>query len=112
MAGAVAEKLESIQRHAGVKGREIALMLASTPQTVSRWRNDQVSPQPNRLRQLLALEWIADQLAEFFEPDQARVWLMSHHPLLDGDRPADRIAQGDTDNVVALIDQLRDGAHL
>ena len=37
-ASAVARKLDAIRDRAGVQGREIALLLGTTPQTVSRWR--------------------------------------------------------------------------
>jgi len=61
---------------------------------------------------LLALEWLATQLADFYEPDDARLWLYSPHKLLAGRRPAELIAEGDIDSVLALIDQLRDGAYV
>jgi transcriptional regulator with XRE-family HTH domain len=110
MAGAVAARLDAIRSHAGVRSREIAELLDTTPQTVSRWRQGHVDPQPGKLQQLLALEWLANQLAEFFAPDEARLWLYSPHRLLGGDTPADRIQDGRSQDVLALIDQLRDGA--
>ncbi|MGH9305494.1 MAG: antitoxin Xre/MbcA/ParS toxin-binding domain-containing protein [Acidimicrobiales bacterium] len=110
MAGAVSVRLDAIRANAGVRSREIAQMLGTTPQTVSRWQTGRVDPQPTKLSQLLMLEWLADQLHEFYPPDEARLWLFSPHRLLGGDRPADRIQAGRVDDVLALIDQLRDGA--
>ncbi len=110
MSGAVAARLDSIKAHAGVQGREIAQLLDTTPQTISRWQQGRVDPQPTKLQQLLALEWLTDQLVEFFPPDEARLWLFSRHRLLAGDTPADRIQAGRTQDVLALIEQLRDGA--
>ncbi|MSW63285.1 MAG: helix-turn-helix domain-containing protein [Actinobacteria bacterium] len=107
---AVAARLDAIKRHAGVKSREIAELLDTTPQTVSRWQQGRVDPVPQKLQQLLALEWLADQLAEFYPPEEARLWLFSHHRLLGGERPADRIHAGQVQDVLALLDQLRDGA--
>lgn len=112
MAGAVAARLDSIKEHAGVRGREIAELLDTTPQTISRWQGGRAEPQPQKLKQLLALEWLADQLREFYEPDEARLWLFSPHRLLQGRRPADLISEGDVDAVLALLDQLRDGAYV
>ena len=112
MTSAVALRLDSIKERAGVRSREIAEMLDTTPQTVSRWQQGRVDPHPAKLHQLLALEWLATQLAEFYEPDDARLWLYSPHKLLAGKRPAELIADGDTDSVLALIDQLRDGAYI
>lgn len=110
MSGAVAERLDAIKRNAGVRSREIAQLLDTTPQTVSRWQQGRVDPQPTKLQQLLNLEWLADQLHEFYPPDEARLWLFAPHRLLGGDIPADRIQQGRSQDVLALIDQLRDGA--
>jgi transcriptional regulator with XRE-family HTH domain len=108
---AVATRLDSIRDRGGIKAREIAQLLDTTPQTVSRWRTGKVEPQPDRLQRLLTLEWLIDELREFYpERDEARLWLFSPNRLLGGERPADRIQQGKTDDVLALIAQLRDGA--
>jgi transcriptional regulator with XRE-family HTH domain len=110
MPGAVAARIDAIKEHAGVRSREIAQLLDTTPQTVSRWQQGHVDPQPTKLQQLLTLEWLASQLGEFFAPDEARLWLFSPHRLLAGQSPADRIQSGQAQDVLALIDQLRDGA--
>lgn len=110
MPGAVAARLDAIKAHAGVRSREIAELLGTTPQTISRWQQGHVDPQPAKLQQLLTLGWLADELAEFYPPDEARLWLFSPHRLLGGDTPAARIQQGKSQDVLALIDQLRDGA--
>ncbi len=112
MPGAVADRLDAIKQHAGIRSREIAQLLDTTPQTVSRWQQGHVDPQPSKLQSLLTLEWLADQLHEFFPPDQARLWLFAPHRLLGGDTPAARIQQGKHQDVLALIDQLRDGAFI
>lgn len=110
MASAVAVRLDSIRDRGGIKSREVAQLLDTTPQTVSRWRTGKVEPQPDRLQRLLTLEWLLGELAEFYEPQEARLWLFAPHRLLGGERPADRIQQGKLDDVLALIAQLRDGA--
>lgn len=111
MGSAVAARLDTIRDNGAIKAREIAQLLDTTPQTVSRWRTGKAEPQPDRLQRLLTLEWLIGQLREFYpEPDEARLWLFSPHRLLGGERPADRIQQGKTDDVLALIAQLRDGA--
>lgn len=110
MTGAIARRLDTIEKLAGVKGREIAQFLDTTPETVSRWRNDKVEPQPDRLRRLLLLEWLVRELSEFYPPKEARLWLLSPHSLLGGEPPADRIQQGKLDDVLAVIEQLKTGA--
>jgi transcriptional regulator with XRE-family HTH domain len=111
MSAALANRLASIRDRGGVKSRDIAQMLDTTPETVSRWQSGKVDPQPDHLKKLLTLEWLIAELAEFYEPDEARLWLFAPHRLLQGDSPAQRIQSGRTDDVEALLAQLRDGAY-
>lgn len=111
MATAVAQKLDSIRKSGGIKGREIAQLLETTPQTVSRWRNGRSTPRPNSLNRLLRLEWLAGQLAVVYPPDDARVWLFSPHSDLDGERPVDLIANDRMDEVLVIIDHLQSAAY-
>lgn len=110
MSGAIASRLDRIESLAGIKGREVAQLLDTTPETVSRWRGGRVEPRPNRLQRLLLLEWLVTELAKFYPPDEAHLWLLSPHSLLDGDRPADRIQGDNLDDVLAVIEQLKTGA--
>jgi transcriptional regulator with XRE-family HTH domain len=105
------DRLQTIKTRSGISAREIAQLVGTSPQTVSRWHTGKASPQPKALRRLLFLDWVADQLAEFYEPKTARLWLFSHHPLLGGDRPADRIAEDRFDEVLALLEQLQTAAY-
>jgi uncharacterized protein (DUF2384 family) len=58
-----------------------------------------------------ALEFLLQELGEFYSPEEARLWLFAPHRLLQGERPADLIQQGRIDEVFVLLDQLRDGAY-
>ena len=60
----------------------------------------------------MELDFFISELAEFYTPDEARIWLLSPNKLLGGATPADRIKQGRTDDVFALLDQLRSGAYV
>ena len=112
MSAALVIRLDKMRERGGIKGREIAQLLGTTPETVSRWNTGKTEPQPDRLQRLLILEWLIDELAQFYEPDEARLWFFSPHRLLGGDRPADRIQQGNADEVRVLIAQLKDGAYV
>ena len=109
MATAVARKLDSIRQSGGIRAREIAQLLETTPQTVSRWRTGRATP-AERPR-LLRLEWLAGQLALVYPPDDARVWLFSPHRDLDGERPVDLIADDRMDEVLVIIDRLQSAAY-
>jgi transcriptional regulator with XRE-family HTH domain len=111
MPSALATKLETIRAQAGISAKEVAELLDTTPQTVSRWQVGKADPQPDHLGRLLKLEWLATQLSELFAADEARLWLYSHHKLLDGERPVDLIRDGRVAEVLELIDQLKDSAY-
>ena len=111
MATAVARKLDSIRESGGIRAREIAQLLETTPQTVSRWRTGRSTPRPNSLDRLLRLEWLAGQLAQVYPPGDARVWLFSPHRDLGGERPVDLIAADRMDEVLAIIDRLQSAAY-
>ncbi len=112
MTGAVAAKLESIKEKTGIRGNQVAELVGTTPQTVSRWQQGRVDPQPNHLNRLLTLEWLASEISEFYEPDDARVWLFSRNRLLHGATPAQLIQEDRIDDVLAVIEQLKTGAYV
>lgn len=56
-------------------------------------------------RQLSAL---AERLARVMHPDYIPAWLSQPNPALDGDRPIDRIVQGDERAVARLISGVED----
>ena len=112
MAEAIAKRLSVIKDRAGVSSREIAQLLGTTPETVSRWNTGKGEPKRARLQRLLTLVWLVEQLSEFYAPEEAKLWLFAPHRLLDGDRPVDRIQEGKLDDALALIDQLRSGAYV
>jgi hypothetical protein len=46
---------------------------------------------------------VVDRLAEFYTPDEIRLWPYSKHRLLTGERAIDLINQGDADKVLTVI---------
>ena len=112
MSSALATRLEIVQQRAGITSREVAQLMDTTPETVSRWRAGKTQPQRDRRDYLLRLEWLVSELADLHRPDEARLWLFSPHKLLQGERPADRIQQGKIEDVLTIIDQLKSGAYV
>ena len=112
MSTALARKLNSIKNCGGISAREVAQLLGTTPQTVSRWQTGKASPQPGSLDRLLKLDWLADQLSAIYEPAEARLWLFSPHPDLDSKSPADFIADNKIEKVLELIDRLQSAAYI
>ena len=112
MASALADRLEKIKELGGITGRDVAQLLDTTPETVSRWSSGKIDPQRERLQRLLELEFFLTELSEFYSPEEAKLWLFSPHKLLGGETAAARIQAGKTQDVIALIEQLRSGAYV
>ena len=108
---AVAERLDVISSKTGVREREVAELLGTTPQTVHRWRKAQADPQSSHLRRIVDLAFAAEELSELYQPDEARIWLYSRNRLLGGERPVDLISRGEIDPVLQAIAILKDGAY-
>ena len=70
MASAVAARLDSIKANAGVQSKEIAQLLDTTPQTISRWQQGKVDPHSGKPFRLVSEEGrfvihsIGDNLAD------------------------------------------------
>lgn len=112
MGGAVQTRLESIKKNAGISSRDVAQLLDTTPETVSRWQTGKVEPRRSSVERLLELEFLLQELTDFYPPEEARMWLFSRHRLLHGQKPADLIHDGRIDEVLALVAQLREGAYV
>ena len=111
MSTVVAQKLRAISE-GGVRPTDVAQLLRTRPETVSRWNSGRNQPQGESLHKLLELEYIVQRLRELYEPEEARLWIFSRHKALDDQRPADLIQQGRTDEVLRAIDQLADSIYL
>lgn len=112
MSSVIAKKLDSLREVGGMKNRDVANVLGTTPATVSRWSNGKASPQRKKEILLVELEYVVERLREFYSSDEARLWLFSRHRLLDDRRPADLIQEGDIEPVLEVIEQLGDLAYV
>jgi uncharacterized protein (DUF2384 family) len=111
-ANAIARKLESIQTKGAMRSADIANLLGTRPETVSRWNQGKAFPRSGAEQQLLDLKYIVDQLSDFYEPHEARLWLFSRQKVLNGESPADLIQGRRTNEVIAVVNRLRDGVFL
>ena len=112
MSNAIARKLSAIQEKGAMRSVDVANLLNARPETVSRWNQGKAFPRPDAEKMLLQLEFIIDQLSDLYEPQEARLWLYSPQRLLDNRSPADLIQAGRSQEVVAVVNQLRDSVHI
>ena len=111
MVSAVAKVLDDLRERGGLKGIDVANVASVSPATVSRWTAGKAFPHPKTQRLISDLRYVVERLAEFYSPDETRIWLYSKHRLLDGERAIDLIHLGRTDEVLAVIDSLDEGTY-
>jgi uncharacterized protein (DUF2384 family) len=112
MSNAIARKLSAIQEKGAMRSVDVANLLNARPETVSRWNQGKAFPRPDAEKQLLALEFIIDQLSDMYEPQEARFWLYAPQRLLGNRAPAELIQEGRAQEVINAVNQLRDSVHI
>jgi hypothetical protein len=112
MTNAVARKLESLREKGAMRHTDVANILGTRPETVSCWNQGRAYPHGNTEKMLLELEYIVDQLSDFYKPGEARIWIFSRQKLLSGESPAELINTGRIDEVLRLVNQLRDSVYM
>lgn len=111
MANAVAKILDDLRDRGGLKGTDVANMVSVSPATVSRWTTGKAFPQPKTQLLISDLRYVVDRLAEFYSPEETRIWLYARHPLLNGERAIDLIHAGRTAEVLSVIEGLSESTY-
>jgi uncharacterized protein (DUF2384 family) len=111
MPNAVSRILDRLRDDGGLQGKDIANIVAVSPATVSRWSSGKASPDLRTQTVIAELRYVVDRLNDFYTPDETRLWLHTPHPMLGGKRAIDLINAGDTQEVLAVIENLDSGAY-
>lgn len=111
MASAVAKIIDDLRERGGLKGTDVANIASVSPATVSRWSTGRAFPQPKTQLLISDLRYVVDRLAEFYSPNETRIWLYAKHPLLDGERAIDLIHEGRADEVLRIIEGLDESTY-
>jgi transcriptional regulator with XRE-family HTH domain len=111
MSHAVAKLVEDLRARGGLKGSDLANITSVSQATVSRWAAGKASPHPKTQLVISDLKYVVDRLAEFYSPEETRIWLYAKHPLLDGQRAIDLIHAAEADKVLVVIESLSDTAY-
>ena len=109
MPSAVVKIIDDLRLRGGLKGTDVANIASVSPATVSRWASGGSLPHPRTQLLISDLRYVVDRLAEFYEPDETRLWLYSRHRLLNGQRPIDVIHEGRADEILSVIESLDEG---
>lgn len=108
---AISKILDHLKDDGGLQGKDVANIVSVSPATVSRWSNGKATPDLKTQTVIAELRYVVDRLADFYSPDETRLWLHTKHPMLKGERAIDLINQGQTEDVLAVIDALDAGAY-
>src|ERR1700719_3148315 len=100
MSGAVSKILDDLRERGGLKGMDVANIAAVSPATVSRWTAGKAFPHPKTQLVISDLRYVVDRVAEFYSPEETRLWLYSKHQLLNAERPIDLIHKNRADEVL------------
>ena len=89
----------------------IARATGANVRTAERWRTGQ-SPQSRFRDRISALQAVLDVLGRRMPARAKRAWLEAPNPLLDWDRPVDRLARGDVAAVHAAAESYAVGDYV
>ena len=112
MSNAISRRLDVIQEKGAMRSSDVANVLSVRPETVSRWNQGKAFPHPQTEKHLMELAFVVEQLSDFYEPNEARLWILSRQRTLGGQIPAEMIQKGKVDDLLMAINQLRDGVFL
>lgn len=111
MVGVMVTVIDNLRERGALKGADVANIAAVSPATVSRWLSGNALPHPRTQLVISDLRYVVDRLAEFYTPEETRLWLYARHRLLDGKRPIDLIQAGRTEEVLSVIESLDQGSY-
>jgi len=103
---AIARIVVELKKRGGLKAADIANIASVSPSTVSNWSNGASRPEPSTQLVISDLRYIVDRLAEFYTPDEIRLWLYAEHRLLNGERAIDLIGRRDAAGVLEAIESI------
>jgi hypothetical protein len=95
--------LRTLQDHAGVGERDIALLTQKETRTVRRWLAG-VEPKGDSAERIDELRAIVSVLGELLDSDGIAAWLRNRNPALEFKRPLDILAEGGADGFDEVLD--------
>ncbi len=111
MSGAVAKIMGELREQGALKGSDVANIASVSQATISRWNAGKAFPHPRTQLLISNLSYVVDRLAEFYTPEETRLWLYSRHRLLGDERPMDLIHDNRAEEVLAVIESLDSGGY-
>lgn len=111
MSSAVSKIIDDLRERGGLKGMDVANIASVSPATVSRWTSGKAFPHPKTQLLISDLRYVVERLADFYTPEETRLWLYAKHRLLGGARAIDLIHEGRADEILTVIESLDESAY-
>src|SRR4051794_24339169 len=111
MTDAVANIIDELRSRGGLKATDVANIASVSPTTVSRWIAGKALPDPQTQLVISDLRYVVDRLAEFYAPDEIRLWLYAEHRMLNGERAIDLIGRRDVAGVLEAIGSVDESSY-
>ncbi len=99
-------ELDAMLRVFGITQTDLARMLDTTPRTVSRWRTSSAAhanPRPTAARALRGLARLRWLLESDLGEENARVWLRTPNPTLNGRTPIGVMLDAGWEEILDLV---------
>ncbi|MEX2124523.1 MAG: antitoxin Xre/MbcA/ParS toxin-binding domain-containing protein [Woeseia sp.] len=103
---AVKKTIDDLKDRGHLSGVDVANIAKVSKATVSRWSAGTAAPHPKTQLILSDLRYVVDRLAEFYTPDETRLWLHARNDLLDGATAIELIREERTDEVLQALERL------
>lgn len=110
--GVLAHKVKGTIDSLGLTNEELGGILDASARSVARWSVGDVVPQKLNKQRLLDLSYVAEALAEVLPREHANLWMFSPNKMLNHERPADLVRDGDYKKVLDAIEAMADGVFM
>jgi transcriptional regulator with XRE-family HTH domain len=97
-------------RASGVTLNEIGRITGVRERQVQNWASGSSRPGAETRDRLVDVHYIVRQLREVYRPEGIEIWLHARNAELGGQRPIDRLINGEFQVVVEAVDRLAVGA--
>jgi transcriptional regulator with XRE-family HTH domain len=108
---AIARTVTELKERGGLKVTDIANIASVSPTAVLNWTNGASRPDPRTQLVISDLRYVVDRLAEFYTPDETRLWLYAKHRLLNGERAIDLIRRREAAGVLEAIGSIDEASY-
>lgn len=105
---------KQILKHCEALGLDVGILascLAVNPKTIKRWQDGIAQPNEGGLRALEKLESIYQLAARLLKKDAQKLWFQAPNETLGGERPADLLSRGESDQVRNVLGMLEWGIY-